>query len=288
MLTRRGFITSSIVAGLAISLESFAASKTQEFFHSLAALEDKNGGRLGAAVIDTGNRQIFSYRSRERFALCSTFKVLAVAYILQRVDKGQEDLSREIEIIPSKIVSYSPITEKSIGRFMTLSEICRCAITHSDNTAGNIMLESFGGPKSLTAWLRGIGDSVTRLDRWETPLNDVAPGDLRDTSTPQAMAKNLERILLGDPLGASSKEILQGWMIDNTTGDYRLRAGLPENWKIGDKTGSGERGETNDIAILYPPHRKPLIVAVYYQNPNLSMDARNSVLANAGKIISMM
>jgi hypothetical protein len=184
---------------------------------------------------------VVSHRGDERFALCSTFKLLAAAFVLARVDRNEESLTRRIAYARDYLVDYSPITEKHIGEGLTLGDICEAAVTVSDNTAGNLLLDSFGGPAKLTAYLRSLGDRVTRLDRREPELNEVRPGDPRDTTAPVAMLEILRKTVLGTALSASSRKQLIAWLVANKTGDKRLRAGVPRGWRVGDKTGSGSK-----------------------------------------------
>jgi beta-lactamase class A len=239
---------------------------------------------LGVALIDTATGQQAGHRMAARFPMCSTFKVLAASAILKRVDEGKEKLERRVVYQKSDLVTYSPTTEKHVGGGMTLAEICEAAITLSDNTAGNLMLANIGGPAGLTAFARSIGDPVTRLDRIETELNEATPGDPRDTTTPEAMAKNLRALMLGNVLSAGSRHQLTAWLVGNKTGDARLRAGLP-GWRIGDKTGSGEHGTANDVAVLWPPGRAPMVVTVYLTNTSASAERRNAAIAEVGRAI---
>jgi beta-lactamase class A len=260
----------------------------------LAALEKRSGARLGVAVLDTGNGATLQHRGDERFALCSTFKLLAAALVLTRVDQGQERLDRRVHYTKSDIVTSSPEIERHLGDGMTVAQLCEAAITRSDNTAANLILASFGGPAAWTQFVRSLGDEVSRLDRIETALNDVAPGDPRDTTTPAAMVADMRRVLLGDTLKPASRAQLIAWLMANKTGDKRLRAGLPASWRIGDKTGSGFRGEANDIAILWPQRnghdsvleRGPVLAAVYLNAPSSSGEARNAVIADVGRLIA--
>jgi len=166
---------------------------------------------------------------------------------------------------------------------MTMAEICDAAVTLSDNTAGNLMFASFGGPAALTAYARSLGDRATRLDRLETELNEAKPGDPRDTTTPAAMLGTMQRLLIEDALSASSRDRLIGWLLASKTGARRLRAGLPADWRVGDKTGTGNNGTANDIAIVLPPGRAPILIAAYYTEATIADDARNTVLAEAGR-----
>ncbi len=287
LITRRMALLGSLVAVPA--LPSFQA-KGQDALHGaakaqLAELERQHGGRLGVAVIDTGSGKRIEHRAGERFAMCSTFKFLAAAYILARVDRKEESLDRQVVFSKEDIVTWSPVTEKRIGgEGMTMAEICEAAITQSDNTAGNLQLASFGGPAGLTAFARALGDNQSRLDRWEIELNEAKTGDPRDTTTPAAMLENMHKILLGNALSRPSRDQLIAWLVANKTGGKRFRSVLPEDWRIGDKTGTGANGAMNDIATIWPPGRKPILVAGYYTESHASDDQRNGVLAEVGRI----
>ena len=286
MISRRTLLTGSLVAGSALlGPRVFAQDRAADFEKKLAQLEQRHGGRLGVAILDTSKAKPLAYRGDERFPLCSTFKVLAAAYVLARVDRKEESLDRRVMYAKKDLATYSPTTEKHADADgMTIAEICEAAITLSDNTAGNLMLASFGGPEGLTKYLRSMGDNVTRLDRWETELNEAAPGDPRDTTSPLAMLETLRKLLVVDALSASSREQLIAWMVDCKTGDKRLRAGVPPGWRVGDKTGTGEHNATNDVAIIWPPNRAPVLVTAYYVDANASGDDRSAVIAEIGRI----
>ena len=218
--------------------------------------------------------------------MCSTFKVLACAAVLGRVDMGQEDLNRRIRFEASDLVTYSPVTKDRVGGGgMSLADLCEAGITQSDNTAGNLILASLGGPSSVTAYARVLGDIMTRLDRTETGLNDAIPGDPRDTTTPGAMTANLRALVAGGALSQPSRDQLTEWLMANQTGGAKLRAGLPANWRVGDKTGGGDWGTTNDVAVIWPPGRKPVIVSVYLTNTRASFDDRNAAIAAVGRAV---
>ena len=249
------------------------------------ALERRHGGRLGVAVLDTGSGRRMAHRPDERFAMASTFKFLAAAFVLARCDKGEERLQRRIAFAQQDLVTYSPITEKHIGQGgMTMAELCEAAVTLSDNTAANLLLASFGGPAGLTAYVRSLGDDTARLDRIETALNEATPGDPRDTTTPAAMLGTMQKLLVGEALSRASREQLIAWLVANKTGDQRLRAGVPQGWRVGDKTGTGGHGATNDIGILWPPGRAPILVAAYFAEAQASDAERSAVLAEVGRI----
>lgn len=253
----------------------------------LADLERQSGGRLGVALFDSMTGLRSGHRANERFAMCSTFKLLAAALILARVDRRQELLDRRIVFTAADLVAGAPITKDRIGEpGMTIAELCEAAVTVSDNGAANLLLASFSGPEALTAYARSLGDEVTRLDRAEPTLNEATPGDPRDTTTPAAMLETMRKLLLDNALLPPSRNQLIRWLTANKTGDARLRAGLPPSWRIGDKTGTGDHGATNDIAILWPPDRAPILVTAYFAESTQSDDARNAVLAEVGRIVA--
>ncbi len=288
MISRRGLLIPGLLAVPAVMAQTTLAQTADNNIRtSLAGLEKDHGGRLGVCMLDVSSGRRIDRRGDERFAMCSTFKVLAAALILSRVDQKQESLDRRIFYSAQQVVTYSPETSKHAdGDGMTLGEICKAGLTLSDNTAANLMLETFGGPPALTQFARAIGDTVTRLDRMETALNEATPGDPRDTTTPSAMAGNLQRIILGDVLSPQSRDQMIQWMTTNKTGDARLRAGLPGDWRIGDRTGSGAHAATNDIAVIWPKGRGPVIVTVYYAESSASDNQRNEVLAAVGRLIA--
>lgn len=271
----------ALLAAPLLSLPAFADDAAS----ALRALEQRQGGRLGVALLDTASGRRVAHRGDERFPMCSTFKLLAAALVLARVDRGEERLDRRIVFSESDLVTYSPATKEHAGPGgMTVEAICAAAMTLSDNTAGNLMLASFGGPEGLTAFVRTLGDPVTRLDRIETALNEGTPGDPRDTTSPAAMLGTMQKLVAGQALSGASRERLVGWMLSNKTGDKRLRAGMPASWRTGDKTGTGGHGSANDIAVAWPPGRAPVFVTAYYTGSTISDDARSAVIAEAGRI----
>jgi beta-lactamase class A len=291
MISRRESLLGALLLASDILRDRPALADDGEaaFQDTMRKLEQRHGGRLGVAVRDTSSNRTMAHRGDERFALCSTFKCLAAAFVLARVDKGEEKLERRVVYGKSDLVTYSPVTEKHAGGDgMTMAEICEAAITLSDNTAGNLMLDSFDGPAGLTSYLHSLGDKVTRLDRRETELNEAAPGDPRDTTTPAAMLELLQKLVLGDALSSASRDQLTKWLVANKTGDKRLRAGLPKEWRVGDKTGVGNHNATNDVAVIWPANRAPLIVAAYYVEGQGSDDERNAVLADVGRFVATM
>jgi beta-lactamase class A len=253
----------------------------------LIEIEARGGGRLGVFVRDTGIGAALEHRADERFPMCSTFKLLAAAAALKRVDQGAERLDRKIAYGPSDLLEYAPIAKAHVAEGgMTVADLCAAAIDWSDNTAGNLVLRSIGGPVGFTQFARSLGDELTRLDRNEPTLNESLPGDPRDTTSPRAMAGTMQKVLVGDALSDASRSQLQTWLIGDKVGDKRLRAGLPPSWRIGDKTGTGDRGSTNAVAIIWPPGRAPLITTVYYTGSSVSADARNAVHKEIGALIA--
>lgn len=244
----------------------------------IAALERSTGARIGAAAWDSGSGKTIMYRQDERFIPCSSFKLSLAALVLSRADRGREKLDRVIHY-PPPTLGVSPATTRNQASGMTVLDLCEAAVIYSDNTAANLLLDAVGGPAGVTAFWRSMGDSVSRLDDNEPRLND--PDPVRNTATPAAMLGNLKTLLLGEALSAPSRTRLLGWMHANTTGATTLKAGLPPDWKVGDKTGRNPaHGFVADLAIITPPNRKPILAVVY------AAKATDAVVASVGKIIA--
>lgn len=272
----------AMAAGALAIGEGLARAAEQEFGElepRLASIEKVSGGRLGVAVLDTASGAQFGYRLDERFPMCSTFKVLLVGAVLKRVDEGRENLSRVVHYTRGDVLEYAPVTRLHVAAGMTVGALCEAAITLSDNTAANLLLETIGGPAGVTAFARRLGDGVTRLDRTEPTLNEALPGDPRDTSTPMWMLRDLQKLALGSVLAPPSRERFVGWLLACKTGEGRLRAGLPSDWKIGDKTGTGDRGTSNDLAVAWPPRERPLLIAVYLTSATMNRSTQNGEIA---------
>ena len=230
----------------------------------LSRLERKLGGRVGVYALDTGSGAEVAHRADERFAMCSTFKWALVAAVLRRVDGGELAHDAPVAYGEAELLEYAPVTRANVGRgSMTIEELARAAVTLSDNTAANLLLERVGGPAGVTRFFRTLGDQVTRLDRKEPLLNTNLPNDARDTTSPRAMVGSMGKVLVGTQLTRASRDLLAGWLAECSTGRGRLRAGLPVGWKAGDKTGTGPNGAANDVAIVWPPARAPLLIASY-------------------------
>jgi beta-lactamase class A len=259
----------------------------------LAELERISGGRLGVAILNTATGAMIGHRANEHFAMCSTFKLPLAAIILRKADRGEINLNQSIGYSKKDIISNSPISQENLGKGeMTIGALAQATQTTSDNTAANLLLPLIGGPEGFTRELRQIGDQVTRADRNEPSANIVVPGDKRDTTQPAAMAQTLAHMLLSDYLKPASRKLLIDWMITTKTGAKRLRAGLPAEWIAGDKTGTGS-GNTdmpnryNDVAIVWPAGKAPIIITSYYESPVISEEMRDedmAVLAQVGKI----
>jgi beta-lactamase class A len=293
MISRRRFVQS---AGVAIGASGLArapsmawatGTSSANLAADLAKIERESGGRLGVAVLDTLTGARVAHRGDERFPICSTFKLLAAAAILARVDAGKERLDRRIRFEAREVVVNSAITKDRVGGAgMSLEELCRAAMIVSDNTAGNLLLAALGGPAELTSYARSLGDTVTRLDRTEPDLNAAVPDDPRDTTSPAAMLSNLQTLALGNVLSRESRKRLTDWLLENKTSDTRLRAGLPSGWRVGDKTGTGERGTTNDVGLIWPPERAPVLVSIYLTGAPRTNEQRNATIAAVGRAVA--
>lgn len=250
-------------------------------------IEKTSGGRIGVVALDLATGERLAHRPAERFALCSTFKWILAALILQRVENGQESLERHVDFGAEKLVTYSPVTEKFAGQGMTVGALCTAAMTISDNTAANLLLETIGGPAGLTAGVRAFGDPVTRLDRMEPELNENKRNDPQDTTTPDAMARLMQNVLFGDVLKPTSVLTLRGWMLDNRTGRKRLRAGFGNVWQVGNRTGSSTNNQSNDVAFAVSRSQAmrvpgPLVIASFANVPepmSATADAVHAMVA---------
>lgn len=255
-----------------------------DFEKRLAQIEYETRSRIGVVAVDSGNELRIAHRENERFLLCSTFKLLAAAAILQRVDAGKEKLDRFVPYTQADILAYAPVTKQHVAEGgMKLGALCEAAVAQSDNTAGNLLLQAIGGPSGLTKFARSIGDEVTRLDRMEPELNIAKPGDESDTTSPAAMCSDLLGLLRTSSLSDESSELLQNWLLKNETGATLIRAGVPKDWRVGDKTGRSGQGATNDVAVLYPPNGPRIFVAIYSDAPAASEEKRSEIVANVAR-----
>ena len=259
---------------------------TDELMRELTQIERENAVRIGVAALDLRDGRRLGHREGERFPMCSTFKLLLAAAVLARsVDNG-ELMSRRIAIAKEDLVAYSPVTETRLADGMTVAELCEATLQVSDNTAANLLMKQIGGPEAVTAYARLLGDAFTRLDRWETELNSAIPGDERDTTTPQAMLGNLRALFFGGVLPAAQRQRLENWIRGNKTGDERIRAGVPKDWAVGDKTGSGAYGAVNDIGVLWPPSSEPILLTIYTTHDRADAKGRNDVVARVAERVA--
>ncbi|MEU4345973.1 class A beta-lactamase [Streptomyces sp. NPDC023838] len=248
-------------------------------------LERKYGARLGVYAVNTGDGREVAYRDGERFAYASTFKALAAGAVLWKYSLN--GMTKVVKYSKDDLVANSPVTEKHVETGMTLGELCDAAVRYSDNTAGNLLFDALGGPKGLQSALRQTGDAVTHVDRREPDLNQWAPGTVRDTTTPRALAQDLRAFALGDRLGPAERAQLTRWLRTNTTGDELIRAGVPKGWTVGDKTGAGGvYGIRNDIAVVWPPDSAPIVMAILTNRGTRDADYDNKLIADAAAVVA--
>lgn len=248
-------------------------------------LERKYGSRLGVYAVNTADGREVAYRDGERFAYASTFKALAAGAVLRKY--SLDGMTKVIHYSKDDLVANSPVTEKHVDTGMTLGELCDAAVRYSDNTAGNLLFDALGGPKGLENALRETGDAVTRVERREPELNQWAPGTVRDTTTPRALAQDLRAFVLGNRLGTAERAQLTRWLRTNTTGDELIRAGVPKGWRVGDKTGAGGvYGIRNDIAVVWPPDAAPIVMAILSNRGTKDADYDNKLIADAAAVVT--
>ena len=277
--TRRGF-----TAGTFALLGAGAVPAGAIGGNAIGAIEKRHGGRLGVFVLDTGSGRTMAYHAEERFLLCSTFKGLLAAMVLSRVDAGHDSLARLVPYGAKDLLPVSPVTGAHVKEgALTVGALCAAILEVSDNAAANLLLARVGGPASLTAYVRGLGDGVTRFDRYE--LEAGRRSGMLDTSTPRAIAGTVRTVVLGDALASGSRALLESWMVANVAGRARLRASLPPAWTVGDRTGTAE-GMCNDYAVARPPGRAPLVIAAYHDAPGMATASQEAVLREVGLAIA--
>jgi beta-lactamase class A len=255
---------------------------------AFAEIHASVGGRVGVFALDTGTGRQLAYRPDDRFPMCSTFKWVLVSAILARVDRAELSLDDRVPFGKADLLEHAPATSAHVAEgSMTVDALSRAALTVSDNTAANLLLAKIGGVAAFTAFVRSLGDAVTRLDRDEPTLNENEPlGDPRDTTSPRAMVGLMRRVLCGDVLSPAGRERLLGWLRACETGKDRLRAGFPRDWVVGDKTGSGGHCAVNDVAIAWPPGRAPILVAAYMSDGEAGLDALRPAHADVGRLVA--
>ena len=297
-LPRRLFVTGALAGPLmtaGLSGPAFAggtkdgrtgSTRRPDMTARLRRLENQYSARVGLTVIEPSSGDSFSHRGDERFALCSTFKTYAVASVLDRFTGAGPGLDEPVYVDPADIVENSPKTDSAKGTTVTLGWLCEVALTHSDNTAGNYLLRKLGGPRAIGEFARMICDPVTRLDRWEPELNTAYREDLRDTSTPTALAHGYRRILLGRVLAVESRRQITDWMKANVTSGPRMRAGLPAGWTSADKTGAGGYGTLNDVGVVWDASGQPLVLSILTDTTTHDAEAprHNELIADVTEV----
>ncbi|WP_328540506.1 class A beta-lactamase [Streptomyces sp. NBC_00344] len=290
-LSRRNLLKAGAVASAAVLVPAVSASAASTHpqvsgtEHRFRALEQKYGARLGVYAHNIHTGRVVTYRPHERFAMCSTFKSVAAGALLRDHDCSAP-LDKVIRYRRRDLVANSPITEQHVDDGMTVGELCAAAIRYSDNTAGNLLLRQIGGPEGLTRFFRSLGDPVSRLDRWETDLNTAIPGDLRDTTTPAAMGRSYETLTLGPALSTADRRQLVTWLQGNTTSAKRFRAGLPKDWIVADKTGTGDYASANDIGVTWTTERTPIVLTVLSSKPAKDAPVDDEMIADAARLLA--
>lgn len=270
----------SIAAALTMIHSSPLEAQNDTILKAVHSAETTLGARVGVAIYDAADGKSWLYHANDRFPMASTYKTLACAALLEaglmthRVVVGKDDIQ-----------SYAPVTKTMVGQSVSASDLCAITLRTSDNTAANKVIEVLGGPSSVTGYLRTIGDKTTRLDRLEPDLNESQPGDMRDTTTPQAMAETIRKLLLGTALDPMARDQLTEWMIADDIAGSLLRAAIPADWRIADKTGGGGHGTRGIVAVIWPPKHEPVAVVIYLTETEASMEARNAAIADIGKAI---
>lgn len=251
---------------------------------ALAQLEQRFAARLGVYALDTGTGAAIVHRADERFAFCSTFKGLAAAAVLHR--NPLSHLDTVVTYTEGDLMKSSVITESHVDTGMTVRQLCDAAVRYSDGTAGNLLLRDLGGPAELTAYTRDLGDTVTRMDRTEPDIVEATPGDPRDTSTPRALGTDYQKIVLGDALPADKRGVIRDLLERNTTGANRIRASVPAGWAVANKTGTGDFGTLNDIAILFPPDGDPILLAIMSSKDTADAKYDEALIAEAAAYVT--
>lgn len=289
-IDRRTLLGSGLALTLVGCTHGLKRGQDSPLSDSLAAIERRAGGRLGAYILDPATGRGAGWRADDRFAQCSSFKLSLAAMILAEAERGQIDLAETLRWTEADLLSHSPVTRPATNTGLTVEALARGTLVTSDNPAANILLRRFGGPDALTRFWRSIGDRTSRLDRYEPALNEVPPGTSLDTTTPRAMAQTVASLLLGPALSPASREKLKAWMRETATGLDRIRAGFPAGWDAGDKTGTWtgpERRIYVDVAFGGPAGAAPLIIAAYHETQapfGAEAGASAGVLAEVGRL----
>ena len=275
----------NLVAALSTAVLSAGAPRALAAEPELEAYERASGGQIGVYARNLRTGVTMAWRADQRFVMCSTFKLSLVACVLANVDRGRERLSASVAFGPGDILDYAPAAKANLAKGrMSVQDLCEAAVELSDNTCANLLLARVGGPAALTAFWRAGGDRVSRLDHDEPMLNRTPAGDPHDTTTPRAMAGNLHRLVLGEALSRTSRDRLKGWMVDSKTGANRLRAGLPQSWTVGDKTGNNGKDAAGDIAVAWPRPDEPIVICAYTRGGDPSSEQIERVFTAVGRM----
>ncbi len=277
-------LAATLALGLSLATSAVAQDAEDRLAETIHRVEDRLDARTGVMVRDTGSDWTWAYRAEERFLMNSTVKPVICGAVLAEVDGGALTLDEVLPIRDENLLSYAPVTETRVGESMSIGDLCLATLDMSDNTAANLLMDRLGGPQEVTAFLRDIGDPVTRLDRREPELNTFAPGDPRDTTTPAAMLDTLQAMLLGDALTPASRAQLAEWMSRGGVTGALLRAEAPADWEIADKSGGGDQTR-NIVAMVTPRDHAPWLVAIYLSDADVDFVTRNAALQEIGAAV---
>ncbi|MFD7819225.1 class A beta-lactamase [Streptomyces sp. NPDC059785] len=271
--------------------KAYAAAPGDGLSGRLRALEKEYAARLGVFAFDTATGRSVSYRADERFPMCSVFKGLAAGAVLRDLDSEGEFLAKRLHYTAeyAEASGYAPVTgePENIANGMTVAQLCSAAVSHSDNAAANLLLRELGGPTAITRFCRSIGDGTTRLDRWEPELNSGEPWRDTDTTSPRAIGRTYAHLVLGRVLTSGDREKLTGWLVANTTNGERFGSGLPADWILADKTGGGAAyGIANDVGVVRPPDRSPLVLSVLSTKYDPEGPTDNPLVARTAALVA--
>ncbi|MYQ49474.1 class A beta-lactamase [Streptomyces sp. SID4985] len=291
LLRAGGALAAAAALTPTVTARAAADSGPDHVTAQLRSLEREYDARLGVYARNTRTGRTVAYRAGEPFAMCSLFKAFAAAAVLRdhgggRGRDGRTGLDEVIHFPPADILSNSEHSKGYLETGIPVRDACALAIQYSDNTAGNLMLRRIGGPAGLTRFFRSLGDEVSRLDRWETDLNTAIPGDPRDTTTPYAIGRGLERLTLGNALSGADRRQLVAWLSGNTTSTRRFRAGLPADWTLADKTGTGSYASAHDLGIAWTTRRTPVVLAVLTTKAERDAPVDESLIERTARLLA--
>ncbi|MDX8349148.1 class A beta-lactamase [Cognatiyoonia sp. IB215446] len=275
-----------VLCSMAVGTGTFADDRSAALLETLTQVESRIGGRIGVAVSDSASDWGWRYRADERFPMNSTFKSLLCATVLGRVDRQTLALDETVRIDAEALLSHAPVTREKAGQDMTMAELCYATLDKSDNTAANLLIDRLGGTAAVTGYLRGIGDTVSRLDRLEPDMNNFTPGDPRDTTTPAAMITTWEVLFRGEVLSPASRHMLASWMADGWATSGMIRPSLPDGWEISDKSGAARHGSRSIVAMITPPEDDPYFVAIYIAESPTNWVGRLDAIAEIGAAVT--